>query len=163
RFRYIDCQVQSLKKYANARRVLQALQQLPKDLQDIYTEAIQKSQKSLHSEDAHHILLWLLYSFEPLYLSQVAAILSIDLNLLSVEAETEILIELGEIVDTTLVTMNEEKIVQLAHSSVKEFLLQSQANIHTKYVLNVNANLAHNVIAQMCLIYLLQWKYTETI
>ncbi|KAJ3764906.1 hypothetical protein FB446DRAFT_656007, partial [Lentinula raphanica] len=169
-FRYIDCQVQLLRKCANARKVHQALQQLPVTLSEIYTEAIGKCQKSFHFEEVHHLLLWLLYSFEPLHISQVAIIFSIDLSSLKIGFETKILIELGEIVDTTLVTIDSKQIVQLAHPSVKDFLLNSQFNIHAKNLLVVNAQLGHNVIAQMCLIYLLQqtnleatWVQSETL
>ncbi|KAJ3816763.1 hypothetical protein F5880DRAFT_1512366, partial [Lentinula raphanica] len=148
-FRYIDCQIQSLKKCTNAKGVHQALAQLPSDLNEIYVEAIAKCQKSFHAEDVHHILLWLLYSFEPLNLSQVATILAIDLNSSTVELDTEMLIGLEEIVDTTLVTVDKQQIVQLAHASVKEFLLESQDNLLTKILFNINAQLAHNMIAQI--------------
>ncbi|KAJ3769352.1 hypothetical protein FB446DRAFT_812382, partial [Lentinula raphanica] len=151
-FRYIDCQIQSLKTCASVRKVHQALQQLPVDLNEIYTQAIRKCQKSPHSEDIHHLLLWLLYSFKPLHMSQVAVILSINISLSTIEPATDMLIGLEYIVDTTLVTITDKKIVQLAHASVKEFLLQIQSDIHQKDIFDINSNLAHNVIAQMCLI-----------
>ncbi|KAJ3825714.1 hypothetical protein F5880DRAFT_1477744, partial [Lentinula raphanica] len=161
-FRFIDCQVQSLKRCTNTKGVHRALAQLPLDLNGIYTEAIEKCQMSSHSEDAHHVLLWLLYSLEPLYLDQIAIILSIDLNLLTIEPDTEMLVSIEEIVDTTLITIDNKNIVQLAHASVKEFLLKNPNDLHTRILFDLNAQLAHNTIAQMCLIYLSNENDIET-
>ncbi|KAJ3765164.1 hypothetical protein FB446DRAFT_833100, partial [Lentinula raphanica] len=147
-FRYIDCQLQLLKGSANAKRVHKVLAELPSSLKEIYLNAIEKCKNSSYSEEAHHLLLWLLYSFEPLYMSQVAIILSIDLNSREIESDAAMLIGLEEIIDTTLVTVDNKNIVQLSHASVKEFLLESKTN----QFININAQLAHNIIAQMCLI-----------
>ncbi|KAJ3757205.1 ankyrin repeat-containing domain protein [Lentinula raphanica] len=48
-------------------------------------------------------------------------------------------------------------IVRFAHASVKQFLLQSQEDNHNKKVFNLNAHLAHDIMTQMCLIYLLHY------
>ncbi|KAJ3766056.1 ankyrin repeat-containing domain protein [Lentinula raphanica] len=162
-FRYIDCQVQILKESANARRVHEAMTKLPSSLKETYIEAIKKCEDSSYSEEAHYLLLWLLYSFKPLYMSQVAIILSIDLKSREVDSDAEMLIGLEKIIDTTLVTVDDEDIVQLAHASVKDFLLESNSNIHTSKLLNLNAQLGHNIIAQMCLLYLLQQNEAKNI
>ncbi|KAJ3840311.1 ankyrin repeat-containing domain protein [Lentinula raphanica] len=154
-FRYIDCQLQTLKECANQNQICKVLAKLPVDLKETYAEAIRKCQKSIHSKNAYYILLWLLNSFTPLYIDQVAVILSIDLEEKSIDADTEMLIGLEKIVDTTLVTVGANNIVQLAHASVKEFLLESSSDLNTYQLFDTNAQLAHNTIAQMCLIYLL--------
>ncbi|KAJ3965206.1 ankyrin repeat-containing domain protein, partial [Lentinula raphanica] len=154
-FRYIDCQLQTLKECANQNQICKVLAKLPVDLKETYAEAIRKCQKGIHSKNAYYILLWLLNSFTPLYIDQVAVILSIDLEEKSIDADTEMLIGLEKIVDTTLVTVGANNIVQLAHASVKEFLLESSSDLNTYQLFDTNAQLAHNTIAQMCLIYLL--------
>ncbi|KAJ3753430.1 ankyrin repeat-containing domain protein [Lentinula raphanica] len=154
-FRYIDCQIQILKGSANAKRVHKVLAELPSSLKGIYYNAIEKITNSTYSEEAHHLLLWLLYSFEPLDMSQVAIILSIDLDSRDIESDAEMLVGLEEIIDTTLVTVDNKNIVQLSHASVKEFLLESNSSSQDKKLININAELAHDIIAQMCLIYLL--------
>ncbi|KAJ3830927.1 hypothetical protein F5878DRAFT_502679, partial [Lentinula raphanica] len=78
-FRYIDCQLQILKRSANAMKVHKVLAELPSSLKETYFNAIEQIINSSYSEEAHYLLLWLLYSFEPLNMSQVAIILSIDL------------------------------------------------------------------------------------
>ncbi|KAJ3769014.1 ankyrin repeat-containing domain protein, partial [Lentinula raphanica] len=153
-FRYIDCQIEILKGSANAKRVHKVLAELPSSLKGVYYNAIEKIKNSSYSEEAHHLLLWLLYSFEPLYMSQVAIILSIDLNSREVESDAEMLVGLGEIIGTTLVTVDNNNIVQLSHASVKEFLLESNSSLQEKKLININAELGHDIIAQMCLIYL---------
>ncbi|KAJ3969903.1 hypothetical protein EV361DRAFT_803020 [Lentinula raphanica] len=158
-FRYADCQVQILKECTSERKIHEALTKLPSSLKKIYFGAINKCKHGSHSEEVHHLLLWLLYSFEPLYMSQVAVILSIDLKSGKVDSDAEMLIGLEKIIDTTLVTVDSKNIVQLAHASVKEFLLESNDSIHKNKLFKVNAQLGHNIIAQMCLIYLL--KQTE--
>ncbi|KAJ3769791.1 ankyrin repeat-containing domain protein [Lentinula raphanica] len=165
-FRYIDCQLQILKSSANARRIHKALNKLPSNLEETYSEAIKRCENSDYSDEAENILSWILYAFEPLYMRQVATILSIDLEAKAVELDEKMLVGLEEIIDTTLVTVDNRDIVQLAHASVKDFLLDSHNNSQTSRLLNINAKLAHNIIGQMCLICLLSqreykpiWKY----
>ncbi|KAJ3963818.1 hypothetical protein EV361DRAFT_813010, partial [Lentinula raphanica] len=159
-FRYIDCQLQILKNSANARRIRKALNKLPLNLEETYSGAIKRCENSDYSDEAQYILSWILYAFEPLYMRQVATILSIDLESKQVELDEKMLVGLEEIIDTTLVTVDNRDIVQLAHASVKDFLLDSHNNSQTSRLLNINAKLAHNIIGQMCLICLLsQRKY----
>ncbi|KAJ3766644.1 ankyrin repeat-containing domain protein, partial [Lentinula raphanica] len=155
-FRYADCQVQILKECANAKRVRESLTKLPSSLKEIYFGAINKSKEGSYSKEAHHLLLWLLYSFEPLYMNQVAVIFSMDLKSKEADSEAEMLIGLEKIIDTTLVTVDSKNIVQLAHASVKDFLLESNDSMQISKSFKVDAQLGHNIIAQMCLIYLLK-------
>ncbi|KAJ3817594.1 hypothetical protein F5880DRAFT_1734805, partial [Lentinula raphanica] len=138
---------------------LQALAQLPSDLKETYICAIAKCKKNeFYSEDVHRLLQWLLYSFEPLHMDQVTVILDLDFNSPIVDPNPFILGGLHRIVNTTLVTVDAQNIVQFAHASVKEFLLESQNDGQVKELFDINAQLAHNTIAHMCLIYLLQYN-----
>ncbi|KAJ3820177.1 hypothetical protein F5880DRAFT_1488460, partial [Lentinula raphanica] len=153
-FRYIDCQLQTLGDCGTTAMIKKELALLPLDLQETYAEAIKKSKKSNYAKEIYHILLWLLHSFEPLNLKQVAIICSIDLESLVVDYDAQILGGLEKIISTTLVTTDKDGVVQLAHASVKEFLLKNHDN--NRELFEINAYLAHNIIAQMCIIYLLQ-------
>ncbi|KAJ3967463.1 ankyrin repeat-containing domain protein [Lentinula raphanica] len=155
-FCYINCQMHSLTERHIPRNVLNALEKSPSDLHQIYTEAIQKCKSDEDSStEAHYLLLWLLYSFEPLQLGQVAVIVSMDLNSLTVNTAS-LSGGLERIISPMLVTVDAQNVVQFAHASVKEFLLESQNNHQMEELLEVNARFAHNIMAQMCLIYLLQ-------
>ncbi|KAJ3964751.1 hypothetical protein EV361DRAFT_976371 [Lentinula raphanica] len=157
-FRYIDCQLQTLKESLNAKRIHKALTKLPSNLEQIYFEAIQKCESSSYSDEAQYILSSILYAFEPLYMRQVEVILSIDLISKEIDSDATMLIGLEKIIDTTLVTVDNRDIVQLAHALVKDFLQDSHNNSQTKKLLNINAKLAHNIIGQMCLICLLSQR-----
>ncbi|KAJ3774980.1 hypothetical protein FB446DRAFT_701867 [Lentinula raphanica] len=153
-FRYIDCQLQTLGNCATAAMVKKKSTLLPSNLQQTYAEAIEKSKKDNHAQETHHILLWLLYSFQPLHLEQVAIICSFDLKASEVDCDAEMLGGLEKIISTTLVTIDQDQVVQLAHASVKEYLLENHDDAGE--LIEINAHLAHNIIAQMCIIYLLQ-------
>ncbi|KAJ3818951.1 hypothetical protein F5880DRAFT_1510540 [Lentinula raphanica] len=116
---------------ANARRIRKALNKLPLNLEETYSGAIKRCENSDYSDEAQYILSWILYAFEPLYMRQVATILSIDLESKQVELDEKMLVGLEEIIDTTLVTVDNRDIVQLAHASVKDFLLDSHNNSQT--------------------------------
>ncbi|KAJ3767862.1 hypothetical protein FB446DRAFT_818941 [Lentinula raphanica] len=131
-FRYIDCQLQILKMSASARAIRKALAKLPSNLVEIYSEAITRCENSDHSDEAQNILLWVLYAFEPLHMRQVATILSIDLQSREIDSNATMLIGLEKIIDTTLVNVDNRGIVQLAHASVKDFLLDSHNNSQTR-------------------------------
>ncbi|KAJ3817527.1 ankyrin repeat-containing domain protein, partial [Lentinula raphanica] len=157
-FYYIDCQLQYLKKCATVKAIRVALTQLPSDLENTYIKAMQSCEKSPHSEDANRLLLWLLYAYEPLSLNQVAIILSVDLDLKTFDLNAKMLNGLERVVDTTLVTVGANNIVQFAHASVKEFLLENYSDKQSNKLWNINTQLSHNIISQICLIYLLQQK-----
>ncbi|KAJ3756109.1 ankyrin repeat-containing domain protein [Lentinula raphanica] len=163
-FCYINCQMHSLTEHPIPRNVLNGLEELPSDLHKIYTEAIGKCKRNRqHSTELHYLLLWLLYSFEPLQLAQVVVIISMDLDSLTVDTASIVAGGLERIISPMLVTVDTQNVVQFAHASVKEFLLESQDNHQIGELFEVNAKFAHNIMAQMCLIYLLQhtnYKYT---
>ncbi|KAH7880189.1 ankyrin repeat-containing domain protein [Lentinula edodes] len=125
-FRWIDCQLNILKECKTSKAARRAMQNLPLDLQGTYEQAVQKCKNGPNSTEAYHILLWLLYAFEPLDQKQITAILSIDLEQQVVESSDEIAFKIENIVDSTLVAINSDGVVQLAHASVKEFLLLKQ-------------------------------------
>ncbi|KAJ3746946.1 ankyrin repeat-containing domain protein, partial [Lentinula raphanica] len=161
-FRYIECQLQSIRKCASPRMVEKALSQLPMDLKETYTRTLQECKTSRRSKDIHYLLMWLLYSLEPLHISQVATVLSIDMKSLIIDFDAGIAGNLNKFIDETLVTVNTDNILQITHGSVKEFLLESHNNIQVREIFNFNAQLSHNVIAHMCLVYILsQDKYSN--
>ncbi|KAJ3753138.1 hypothetical protein EV360DRAFT_74760 [Lentinula raphanica] len=145
-FRYIDCQLQTINGCALPKKVKAALATLPLDLKDTYDKVIATYKSEEDLEDIYHLFIWLLYSFEPVCISQVATILSFDLKLQTVESDTELLARLETIIDNTLVTVDHKNIVQFAHASVKEWLLQNQEDNHNRKIFNINAHLAHNIV-----------------
>ncbi|KAJ3818470.1 hypothetical protein EV361DRAFT_759142, partial [Lentinula raphanica] len=105
RFRYIDCQLQVINKCAISRKVETALATLPSDLKDTYSNVIASYNSEDDLEYIYHLIIWLLYSFEPVYLNQVATLFSIDLKSQTVASNTDLLTEIETIVDSTLITV----------------------------------------------------------
>ncbi|KAJ4474100.1 ankyrin repeat-containing domain protein [Lentinula edodes] len=159
-FYWINCQINVLKECAKPISVRKALQNLPPDLKQTYVQAIKKCQQGPNSTDAHNLLLWLLYTFEPLSQKQIMAMLLINMERQQVEPNYQMNIKLDKIIDSTLVSINSNGIVQLAHASVKEFLLHKYIDAQTKNLFEMNELIGHSIIAQMCITYLLQWKST---
>ncbi|KAJ4474852.1 hypothetical protein J3R30DRAFT_3406048 [Lentinula aciculospora] len=113
-FCWVECQLRELEICATPKITKTALQNLPKDLSETYEQALKQIEKKTKDqvEDARNLLLWLLYAYEPISVNQIKEILAID-------------IELDLIISSTLVTQGLDGIVQLAHSSVKEFLISN--------------------------------------
>ncbi|KAJ3837041.1 ankyrin repeat-containing domain protein [Lentinula raphanica] len=161
-FRYIECQLALIKTCASPRMIDKALSQLPMNLQETYAKTMQKCKTNDHAEDMHYLLMWLLYALEPLHIREVATILSIDMETSEIDFDAGIAGELNEFIDETLITVNTDNIVQFAHGSVKEFLLESNNNSQVREIFNFNAQLSHSVIAHMCLTYILnQDQYSD--
>ncbi|KAJ3966507.1 ankyrin repeat-containing domain protein [Lentinula raphanica] len=154
--RYIECQLEFFRDFTGLKTVKKDLANLPLSLKETYIRTIKRCQEDKHPEDVHYLLLWLLFSYEPLHISQVATIFAIDLEHSMVEPDIELLVGLDSHVDPTLVTVNNANIVQLAHASVQEFLLEKHNDVQISTLFDINAQLAHNIIAQMCLTYLIQ-------
>ncbi|KAJ3826337.1 ankyrin repeat-containing domain protein, partial [Lentinula raphanica] len=151
-FRYVACLLHYLRKENKINQLSRkTLINLPSNLEEIYSQAMKK----LDLEYGSTLLVWLLYSFKPLHISQVAIILSIDLERLEANPYAELLVNLDQIIDNNLVVVNDD-IVQLAHASVKTFLLDNYNNAQVKELFNISAQQAHKVIGQMCLVYLLK-------
>ncbi|KAJ3754927.1 ankyrin repeat-containing domain protein [Lentinula raphanica] len=155
-FRYIECQLKLLKAKETLLKIKRLLSDLPKDLKESYAMALEIYKESDYYEDMENLLLWLLYAFEPLHMGQVAAIFSIDLKHSKVQSEMQAFFELEKIVDPILVTMNNANMVQLAHASVQEYLLENYNTSQITKLPNLNAQLGHSIIAQMCLTFLIQ-------
>lgn len=155
RFRWVDCQIKTLIRCGNSRAVHKALQRLPKDLKETYVQAIENIMQSAHEADARHLLMWLTFAFEPLCIGQVSKILDVDVELQEIYPSDRKAFKLELIIDSNLVTVDAKNIVQLAHASVKEFLMEEQNWEQSIRVFKINELLAHATIAKVCIIYLL--------
>ncbi|KAF9060862.1 ankyrin repeat-containing domain protein [Rhodocollybia butyracea] len=172
-FRWVDCQVTVLQRCVMPKAIKDALDKLPKTLEGTYTVAIGRLKKSEHLHDGVQLLMWLAYAFRPLSIEEVTDILAVDLDAQifdpaarSLELETGIY----DILDSTPITVDAKKIVQLAHNSVKEYLTQIKGQSQLSELIEINEHLANSTICQACLIYLLHLdsqgilpKYKQTL
>ncbi|KIK54248.1 hypothetical protein GYMLUDRAFT_916418 [Collybiopsis luxurians FD-317 M1] len=158
-FRWVDCQLRTLKICGSPRVVRKALRNLPKDLIETYSQAMLRTwEREENREDAHHLLLWLTYAFEPLTVRKIADIMTIDLENNCVDGKAgEMEVKIHSIIDSTLVAIDIHSNVQLAHASVKEFIIHKHYSSQTVGLFSINELLAHEKIAQACIIYLMQF------
>ena len=105
---------------------------LPKDLEEVYLQALQKAKQGRHARDVHNLLLWLLYAHKPLSLRQITEILTIDFQNQTMRNKNSMKPKLHVMIDSSLVTVGTDNMVQFAHASVKEFLIQSHTLIEMK-------------------------------
>ncbi|KAJ3754924.1 ankyrin repeat-containing domain protein [Lentinula raphanica] len=147
-FQYIGCQLQLFQHCQNSRAVESALTQLPSDLKETYTRALEQYLRDDQAKEKQNLLLWLLYSYKPLHKSQAAIILSIDLDSLQANPYAEMLDALKTITNTILVIVDNNDMIQLAHASVREFLLESHSNVNVQALFS-NTQLAHKIMGQM--------------
>ncbi|KAF5348197.1 hypothetical protein D9758_014661 [Tetrapyrgos nigripes] len=125
--------------------------------------------KKEHQEDAQAILKWLLFGYEELTMKMVPEILRIDFEQQSLDDPEPIQgHELCNIISSTLVvvqqvtrwnyltyqTDRQEDILQLGHPSVKEYIVSGEIKENSAKLFHINDQLAHEFIAQCCLIYL---------
>ncbi|KAF5338867.1 hypothetical protein D9758_015555 [Tetrapyrgos nigripes] len=161
--RWVDCQIQQLQELATRKAILDAIKNLPENLEDTYLKALLRTKKG-HQKDVQAILRWLLFGYWPLTLELLPEILRIDFEGRKLEAAERIEVNgVSKIIDSTLVVVQEEidvwydeteHILQLAHPSVKEYILSDQIKSSSAALFHVNDQLAHNFIAQSCMIYL---------
>ncbi|KIK64485.1 hypothetical protein GYMLUDRAFT_241031, partial [Collybiopsis luxurians FD-317 M1] len=121
-FRWAECQLKGLEECSDKKAVEAALKNLPKDLEDIYSQAVKKAKKGQHAEDVHHLLLWLLYAYRPLNESQGREILAINIKQQIVKDTRGMKsLELHAIVDSSLVVIGSNKL-----------LLENGANVNSQ-------------------------------
>ncbi|KIK60763.1 hypothetical protein GYMLUDRAFT_167156 [Collybiopsis luxurians FD-317 M1] len=145
-----------------------ALTRLPKNLDAIYSEILQKIDDAKH-DSVVRIFTWLMYAYKPLNLDQVADMLAIDLEEEKFNPEyrpLELQHGLHSIVDSTFVVIDSARggnVVQFAHISVQEFLMSECSWAEAKNLFKFNKALGHEIITQCCIIYLLHLDSWESL
>ncbi|KAJ3847393.1 ankyrin repeat-containing domain protein, partial [Lentinula lateritia] len=155
-FRWVDCQMMELQKCKKNNQIEEALKMLPATLKDTYDQALGRLIEA-DEKDVQHLLLWLLYAFEPLTRRQVNEIWKIDLSKQKYDPD-EMELQVEKDLPSTFVTVGQDDIIQLAHASVKEYLISYRQSKEMQDSLSFNEHLAHDIMTQTTIIYLLQYK-----
>jgi hypothetical protein len=174
RFRWANCQLESLSKYLNKRQLKASLRSLPKTLDETY-ERILTSIDEEYEEYALRILRWLTFAREPPTLEAVAEIVAID-------ATHELAFDVEEVLDDaedaltvcgSLVTVLKgsdtdtyeewrgrdrpsryETRLVLSHFSVKEYLVSNRICDGPVRRYHLSERESHESIARACILYL---------
>ncbi|KAJ3871949.1 ankyrin repeat-containing domain protein [Lentinula edodes] len=153
-FRWADCQIMELQKCRRNRDVKKVLKTLPATLTETYDQVLGRLTEE-EKEDVQHLLLWLLYAFEPLTKRKVNAIWKIDLLEQKFDPD-EMELQVETDIPSTFVTVGQDDIIQLAHASVKEYLISYRQSKEMQDSLSFNEHLAHDIMTQTTIIYLIQ-------
>ncbi|GAM35858.1 hypothetical protein TCE0_017r04509 [Talaromyces pinophilus] len=168
-FRWLECQLRDLKTVPRSEAKLdQWLHDLPLDLTESYDRMLNKISPLL-IEDARRIFSLLCFSERPLTVAEVKDAFAVNLEkqcldrqarLEDVESLYEIcpgLLQITSSDDELRYNHSENSTVNLAHASVREYLLSQQATRQQKIPpsLVLKSSVAHCEISQICLIYLM--------
>ncbi|KAJ3884882.1 ankyrin repeat-containing domain protein [Lentinula edodes] len=153
-YRWVDCQMMELQKCRRKRDVKEALKTLPATLTETYDQALGRLTEE-EKKDVQHLLLWLLYAFEPLTRRKANEIWKIDLLEQKFDPD-EMDLQVEEVIPSAFVTVGQDDIIQLAHASVKEYLISYRESKEMSDSLSINEHLAHDIMTQTTIIYLMQ-------
>ncbi|KAF5320212.1 hypothetical protein D9758_017613 [Tetrapyrgos nigripes] len=163
--RWVDCQIQYFHQLGSGRAIRKALKSLPKTLEETYEQALSAIKRE-HKDDAQAILKWLLFGYDELTMKMLPEIFRIDFEQQSLDDPEPIQgHELCNIISSTLVVVQQvtrwnfgreqqKDILQLGHPSVKGYIVSEEIKESSAKLFQINDQLAHEFIAQCCLIYL---------
>ena len=159
RFRWVACQLESLRKCIRPHSVRETLKTLPKTLDETY-ERILTSIDQEYYREAVSALTWLLFSERPMTLDELAEVMIIDPRgspafdpnerLFHPESALNLLSSLT----TVVYTKDGRKEIVLAHFSVKEYLTSSRAPCSLASHFSTNQHKANEFIMEGCIQYI---------
>ncbi|KAL8802386.1 MAG: hypothetical protein Q9182_003876, partial [Xanthomendoza sp. 2 TL-2023] len=160
-FLWVACQIDELQDCLTKSMIRETLDSLPSTLNETYARLLGNIKK-LHQNLARKLLQWLVYSLEPLHFGELVDILAVDLDRLP-RFDPERRIPNPEAllkICSSLITIGTdsgegEKIVKLAHLSVREYLTSIDILAGDRAVYAVESLRAHETIAEDCLAYLI--------
>ncbi|KAH8803296.1 hypothetical protein F5884DRAFT_903864 [Xylogone sp. PMI_703] len=169
-FRWVECQLDTLRKCLKLDKLRRALNSLPKTLDETYARILCNIDDE-YIEDAFKVLEVLVYSARPLLIKEAAEVVAIDVDENGGFNPENRLRSYGDVlrICSSLVSISDihpdkqdgqvhrRQELRLAHFSVKEYLISNQIRIRqaTKPFIQGRAEAR---IAQMCLAYLLYFE-----
>jgi ankyrin repeat protein len=180
RFRWVFCQLEALKRCLKASLIRRALNNLPRTLDETYTRLFLDIDPS-YQQDAKYALAWLAFSGRPLLLTELAEAIAIDpkssrpFDPEERFPDPESVFQILSSLITVSSDENQDKAfsapdtsrsavtVQLAHFSVKEYLVSDRILESPARYFAASESIAQRFMAECCLIYILQYVYSPSI
>jgi Ankyrin repeats (3 copies) len=161
----VFCQLDTLRRCIPS-SIPKALNELPITLDDTYTRALEYHPKEKR-QHAHRLFQCLIAAIRPLRVEELAEIFAIQFhskagpNLVEdwrpLDAEDAVLSACSSLI--SIVNVEDSKIVQFSHFSVKEFLTSARlasSNVGTISHYHIPVEPAHGILARACLTVLLE-------
>ncbi|MCJ1387554.1 hypothetical protein MMC18_000397 [Xylographa bjoerkii] len=164
-FRWVECQLDALRKCLKPQAVKKALRSLPKTLDETYGSIVSRMDID-YKEDARRILQFVAFSGRPVRLDEVVEVLAIDLD------EPDFRFDPGNrltdardilTICSCLITITPSSTeygleeVRLAHSTVKDYLtsVHFPTRSTSEHDIGFEESGSHQFIARICLTYLI--------
>ena len=171
RFRWVVCQLDTLRTCLKRPALLKALNQLPKTLDETYNQILLRIPEDYH-HDARVVFNLLAFSSRPVSLGEAAEAVAIDLELKSFDSRNQLpdLAVSSKSVQASShcrlcnlkarhlrekPTNDESRELRFAHYSIKEYLLSQRISLPA---FQIHGDNAHGMNAKLCLIYLLSFR-----
>ncbi|RAO72488.1 uncharacterized protein BHQ10_008500 [Talaromyces amestolkiae] len=163
-FLWVRYQLTSLVRCRNPPGLRQALETMPKGLNNTYAQILSRISDD-DFEFAIRILSWLLFSLRPLSIEELAELVALDLKAESFH-DIERYWETAEVLNicpnllTTIEEYDHENgseprvLVRLAHISIREYLLSSDILTGNAAMFGIREPNAHALITNCCLMYM---------
>jgi hypothetical protein len=160
-FRWVQCQIDQIMPLRTIRAIRRALNDLPDGLNDTY-ERILLGVPRHHTDIVHSILQWLSFATSSLTLLELHDAIAINPELDFLDEESQ-LSSPQDILDlcSSLTTVTDSGTIQLAHASVKDYLLSDKIKNSPAAEFAMNPEDSMISIARCCLAYL-SFKEFET-
>ncbi|CAG8899473.1 unnamed protein product [Penicillium egyptiacum] len=169
-FRYVECQLNSLKRARNGVHLDKCLNSLPCDLAETY-ERLLCGIDEIHIHDVRRILTILCFSNRPLTIAELIHAHAVEIDDPPLSNWEDRLLQMDDIRDISLglieIARNKDErgqetlTVHIAHFSVQEYLLSDRIERQKAAVFALKSGPAHTEIAQICLAYLLQPRFSS--
>ena len=167
RFRWVVCQLDTLRACNKVSAIKKALEQLPPTLDETY-QRILTAIEPKDTAEAYHILRWLSFAERPLLLEEVAEAAVTKADGGPIDPEDRLfdpfdvmricksLVSLSDDTLTICGKLTSGRFVRFAHFSVKEYLLSSRVLDGTAQIFYIDTQSSHQQIGQSSLSILLQ-------
>ncbi|KAG7004590.1 hypothetical protein G7Y79_00024g055400 [Physcia stellaris] len=169
-FRWVDCQLQAIRRCRKPKELSRALNEPPRDLHEFYARELANVENNA-MEDVRKLLLWMAFPQRPLAIEEVVEILAVDVKSDPpcfdeedrMHRPEDILRLCGSLVSTSTAldrrdTMDdgaETLHLTAAHASVVDFLQTGLIRIGSETVVSFTKVAASLEMTETCLIYLL--------
>jgi ankyrin repeat protein len=155
----VACHLEELKHCSKSLHILKdTLSRLPITLEATYDQILSRI-KDVNALNAKKLLLWLAFAETPLLMKELAKVVEFDMESQRFNAD----LTLDHPVDVlkvcpSLVTEMKNGTVQLAHASIKEYILDKKRKIGP--LMELDPNMGHFLVGHCSLAYML---YTEEV
>ncbi|CAO1602024.1 hypothetical protein XANCAGTX0491_005660 [Xanthoria calcicola] len=166
-FRWVVCQLDTLRACNKVSAIKKALEHLPPTLDETYKRILTSIEPN-DTTEAYHILQWLAFAQRPLTLEEIAEAAVTPGDGSPIDPEDRLfdpfevmricksLVSLSDDTLTICGKVTSGRFVRFAHFSVKEYLLSSRALEGNAKAFHIDPESSHQQIGQSCLSILVQ-------